>query len=380
MKIPRLTRYSCCLSFLVLGLSLAYGANAQETGSASSPIPRAANPEPADTDFGNPASGWLQFSLVVPPDVPLWDTGISLHSGDLVEISAPTTGSCRPSGTDHERMLQSLPVPSARFGALIARLGHHDPFAVGPRYLTEMQEAVPLFLGVNTDGEPACSGQYDVQVSIRPQVVDGAPTDDYTILVSHLDRLPRRVTDASGHPGDVVNFILIGSDPPIRTALSGVNWHVADERKLQAAVHAILASWAREDYLQMPMSKLYCFGRAQDFGYELAQPYKVAASRHHFRLWLAPWQFGGMEVWIGAATHDIGFTKDHRNGHLTHKIDPDIDNEREFILHTLAKEPKIESFYFSPTDPVRQSHNATGDPFHSDGRVLVLLLKTTADH
>jgi hypothetical protein len=270
-------------------------------------------------------------------------------------------------------LLQNLPVPGAHFGALIGRLGHDDQFLIGEHFLSKIQGPAALFLGANTDGEAACAGEYQVQVSISPELAKTAMDNEHGVFASHLDRLPRRVSDASGRPGDMLNFVLIGPYSAIRAALTAAHWSVADDKKFPAAVHAVLATWAREDYIQMPMSKLYCFGRVQDFGYERAKPLKVSASRHHFRLWQFPWQIGGEDVWIGAATHDIGFTKDHVNGHLTHKIDPNVDDEREFILRSLGDEDS--PFYFTPQDPVREAHNATGDPFYSDGRVLVMVLK-----
>jgi hypothetical protein len=364
-KVPPFRRPAeWCRVWLILLLSLPCTAVAQDTVGGTSPVATALRTTPAVP---------LHFSLSVPPDAPLWDTGITLRAGDSLEISS-APGSCASSGLGGlEELLQSLPVPGAHYGALIGWRGHDDPFVIGEHFVTQIQDSVPLYLGANTNGEAACSGQHQVQVSIRPALAETAIGNDHAALMSHLDRLPRRISDASGRPGDPLNFVLIGPYPAIRAALSAAHWFVADEKKLPAAVHAVLATWAREDYMQMPMSKLYCFGRVQDFGYELAKPLKVAANRHHFRLWLVPWQIDGKDVWIGAATHDIGFTKDHRNGHLTHKIDANVDDEREFILHSLADD--VSPLYFTPQDPVRDAHNATGDRFYSDGRVLVMVLK-----
>src|SRR5258708_4836335 len=326
--------------------------SAQHTLGSTSP---AATVHPATT----PAT--LQFSLFVPSDAPLWDTGITLRAGDSVEISS-APGICAPSGLGgHEELLQNLPLPGARFGALIGRLGHDDQFLIGEHFLSKIQGPAALFLGANTDGEAACAGEYQVQVSISPELAKTAMDNEHGVFASHLDRLPRRVSDASGRPGDMLNFVLIGPYSAIRAALTAAHWSVADDNKLPAAVHAVLATWAREDYVQMPMSKLYCFGRVQDFGYELAKPLKVAASRHHFRLWQVPWQIGGEDVWIGAATHDIGFTKDHVNGHLTHTIDPNVDDEREFILRSLGDGDS--PFYFTPRAPMRVAYIHTVDPF-----------------
>jgi hypothetical protein len=58
----------------------------------------------------------------------------------------------------------------------------------------------------------------------------------------------------------------------------------------------------------------------------------VAAERHHLRVWQTKQMVGGSPLWVGSATHDIGFAKDQRNGNVTHKIDPKIDDEREFLL------------------------------------------------
>jgi hypothetical protein len=132
----------------------------------------------------------------------------------------------------------------------------------------------------------------------------------------------------------------------------------------------------KEDSLQMPMSQLYLFGRVQDFGYEMAEPYAMVASRHHFRVWKTTATYNGQPIWAGAGTHDIGFEKDQRNGKVTHKIDPAVDGERENIGQSLLQAGRVKVLsYFTPSDPVLESKNATGGGFHSDGRVLVIFLQ-----
>ena len=88
----------------------------------------------------------------------------------------------------------------------------------------------------------------------------------------------------------------------------------------------------------------------------------MVASRHHFRLWKAPFTWNGQTVWVGAGTHDIGFAKDKRNGSVTHKIDPNVDGERENIGASLEKGGKVKSMsYYSPPNPVQDATPATGD-------------------
>ena len=195
-------------------------------------------------------------------------------------------------------------------------------------------------------------------------------------LQKDIDGLPRRVNDEFQNQGDMVNFVLVGSEQQVKDALDAANWHVADIDSKEAILKAVLETYQKKDYLQMPMSQLYLFGRKQDYGYELAQAYSVVASRHHFRIWKAPTTWNGQTMWAGAGTHDIGFEKDQRNGKVTHKIDPAVDGERDNIGQTLQASGKVKSlYYYLPPDPVQGAKNATGGGYHSDGRVLVVVLQ-----
>jgi protein-disulfide isomerase len=195
-------------------------------------------------------------------------------------------------------------------------------------------------------------------------------------LSKDLDSLPRRVNDHFNNAGDMVNFVIVGSEQQVQSALTTAAWHAADRDDKQAVLNAIVQTYKKEDYLAMPMSTLYLFGRPQDFGYEQAEAYSVVASRHHFRLWKAPFTWNGQTVWAGAGTHDIGFEKDQRNGKVTHKIDPAVDGERDNIGASLQKAGKVKSMvYYLASNPVQEAKNATGGGYHSDGRMLVIFLQ-----
>jgi hypothetical protein len=195
-------------------------------------------------------------------------------------------------------------------------------------------------------------------------------------LQKGIASLPRRVNDQFNNQGDMVNFVLVGSEQQVKAALEAASWRIADTDNKEAVMKAVLETYEKQDYLQMPMSTLYLFGRKQDYGYELAQAYSVVASRHHFRIWKAPVTWNGQTMWAGAGTHDIGFEKDQRNGKVTHKIDPTVDGERDNIGQTLQTSGKAKSlYYYLPPDPVQGAKNATGGGYHSDGRILVVVLQ-----
>jgi hypothetical protein len=207
-----------------------------------------------------------------------------------------------------------------------------------------------------------------------PLKVSSAKLD--SALQKDIDTLPRRVNDEFHNQGDMVNFVLVGSEQQVKDALDAASWRIADTDNKEAVLKAVLDTYQKKDYLQMPMSTLYLFGRKQDYGYELAQAYSVVASRHHFRIWKAPVTWNGQTMWAGAGTHDIGFEKDQRNGKVTHKIDPAVDGERDNIGQTLQTSGKAKSlYYYLPPDPVEGAKNATGGGYHSDGRILVVVLQ-----
>ena len=214
----------------------------------------------------------------------------------------------------------------------------------------------------------------ETSTAVAPLQVSDAALDRQ--LRTSIDSLPRRINDQFQNLGDMVNFVIVGSEKDVQAALDAATWRVADTDNKKAALNAFLETYDNKDYLAMPMSTLYLFGRKQDFGYEMAEPIAMVASRHHFRIWKAPFAWNGREVWVGAGTHDIGFAKDKRNGSVTHKIDPAVDGERDNIGASLQKANKAKTLtYYLPPDPVQDAKNATGDGYHSDGKLLVIILQ-----
>ena len=83
----------------------------------------------------------------------------------------------------------------------------------------------------------------------------------------------------------------------------------------------------------------------------------------------------GQAIWAGAGMHDIGFARDARNNGVTHKIDPDSDNERDYIRDSLVQTGMVlKTDYITPANPVTSAKTATGSEFTSDGRTLLVYL------
>jgi LssY C-terminus len=162
----------------------------------------------------------------------------------------------------------------------------------------------------------------------------------------------------------------------MKKVFTAAGWVHVDTDVRNTVLQGLIVSLSKESYLTMPMSPLYLFGRQQDYGWAHAEPISVVASRNHLRVWKAPFEVNGQVVWVGAATHDVGFERDNRNNGITHKIDPDIDLERDYVEKTLsATGDVVEVSHFTPENPMKEAKTATGGSFHSNGQVLILKLR-----
>jgi hypothetical protein len=320
------------------------------------------------------------------------DTGITLETGQRFVVTAE--GSLRyakakedngPDGLnrDFKDLVRILPFNDAGRGALIGRIG--DPDTAEPFLLGAHKEIVSpihgkLALGINQTSHDTGDGSYTVKLQVF--AYDGKPLDVARQVKSipGIDsalfaKIPRRVSDKEDNPGDMVNFLILGDEDQMKKVFTTAGWVHVDANVKTTILAGALASLQKESYLTMPMSQLYLFDRPQDYGWAHAEPIKVVESRNHLRIWKAPFTVHGQTAWVGAATHDIGFERDQRNNGVTHKIDPDIDKERDYVQKTLAGTGLVsEVSYFLPSHPLQEAKTATGGSFHSDGRVLILQL------
>jgi LssY C-terminus len=332
-------------------------------------------------------------------------------------------------------LLRSMPVNSAGRGALIGRIGSDDaaqPFLVGAQLKITVRAPGRLFLGFNGPAGDSGQGSFHAKVEISgagmanssasaaassataaaaanpdagsnltsSSASDSSATSSATpaspaggaapaassvseaeaaasLPVDLFTQIPRRIADKDGNVGDMINFLLIGSEDQVKAAFQTAGWVQVDRDTKEAVVDALVASLTKQAYLTMPMSQLYLFGRPQDYGFAHAEPVKVVTTRHHLRVWKSTLTVGGQPVWVGAATHDMGLERDQRNGKLTHHIDPNVDDERGFVERSLSESGYVAKHtHVLPPNPVQDAKTATGGGFHSNGEVLVLWLSS----
>jgi hypothetical protein len=83
-------------------------------------------------------------------------------------------------------------------------------------------------------------------------------------------------------------------------------------------------------------------------------------------------RFKGQPVWIGQVSRDIGVRFTLKTWNLTtHKIDPDVDDARDYVLDELLESGHVlQVGYAAGFEAVPRTaprHNLTGDPYFTDG-------------
>ena len=282
------------------------------------------------------------------------DTNIDVRGGDKLKISATGTISYAdkkqnkfgPAGITRSfaDLIHEYAVPDGAHGELIGRLGPREtglPFEVGASLTYTAPVAERLYLGINQSEKDAtiATGSFHVTIEVLEHgsiTTIGGPTESESLdlAADMLESLPRRVSDQNHDPGDMVNIVLIGTEDEVVKTFTTAGWVHVDKSVGGTIASGLLDTFQKKDYLTMPMSTLYLFDRPQDYGFAHAEPVRVVMSRNHLRVWKSPYQVKGRPLWCVAATHDIGFERDQRNNGLTHKIDPAIDGEREYVNQT----------------------------------------------
>lgn len=185
-----------------------------------------------------------------------------------------------------------------------------------------------------------------------------------------------RARTSDGLLGDPVNLALDGDEAQLHAAMRAAGWTRADDVTAGTSWRIITSTITRKSYDEAPVSPLFLFGRQQDFAYQ-QEVEGNPAKRHHVRFWRTPdgWLLpGGRRVgWLAAGTFDraVGFSLFTLQ--ITHKIDADIDVERDHIVATvLGANPRATVDVLDDFSTGYHSRNGGGDSISTDGGLPVL--------
>lgn len=189
---------------------------------------------------------------------------------------------------------------------------------------------------------------------------------------------PCCATNARGDKsGDPLNLVVVGSEAAIWPAFVRAGWNVTEVMTGSSIWKTVTSSVFRRRYFYSPVSSLFLFGRPQDIALQKARG--TVDERNHLRLWLAPVTCNGHHVFIGQISRDIGIRFTTRSPTIsTHKIDPDVDETRAYLVMDLASAQGIARFGnergVGPAPIGQERENLTGDPYVTDGLRAVLFM------
>jgi hypothetical protein len=182
--------------------------------------------------------------------------------------------------------------------------------------------------------------------------------------------MPPRVLDGQGREGDMINLIFIAKEDEFQRVFALAGWIKVDKLNPAIIWHLL---WQRKHYVKLPMATFYVFGRAQDYSYALPDPAAIVTRRHHLRIWKTGHAMNGSPLWVVSATHDVSIEIEKRKLRINHRIDPNVDAEREFIAGNLTETHLVTQVeYLSSAVPVFEAQTASGEAYHSDSRILLL--------
>lgn len=193
-----------------------------------------------------------------------------------------------------------------------------------------------------------------------------------------LDRLPRCTTNKKGTAqGDPFNLVIIGELEDLITLFTAAGWDETQALTFSSGFQMAKAFFTGDSDRYSPVSPLYHNGHSQDLAFQKSR--NTINQRLHLRLWYTPARFQGKPAWIGAISRDIGVKFTWKTWYLTtHKIDPNLDDARDYLLADLIEIEKVKKFGFAAKawDPSIPHKNLTSDPYFTDGKILVMELST----
>jgi hypothetical protein len=209
-----------------------------------------------------------------------------------------------------------------------------------------------------------------------------AAKKDGSELGAMIHFLPPRTVDGQGRDGDMLNLVFVANQDDLEYAFARAGWIKTDKTRFPAFWHLAMQ---RMHYAKLPMRRLFVFGRTQDYSYALPDSTSIVSKRHHLRIWKTDYEVDGTPIWVGAATYDVALQWQLRKLRIFHRIDPKVDAERDFIASKLGETSLVtREEYLHCANPVFKGETATGGPYYSDSRMLLVELhseksaKTTA--
>jgi hypothetical protein len=186
--------------------------------------------------------------------------------------------------------------------------------------------------------------------------------------------LPHYTEGLTGRSQEPVSLVFIGTRTQLERAFRAAGWTEARPYGLASLAGGIGASLTHRPDPAGPVTPSFLADEPNALAFSLPVG-KTFAERHHIRLWTTTVQTtAGQPLWLATASFDRGFELAPSTGLPTHQIAPDIDTERAFVVSSLRGTGLVTSRQTIQLVPPESGRNFDGDPFHTDGKTVILQL------
>ena len=209
---------------------------------------------------------------------------------------------------------------------------------------------------------------YLSDVSFRQYRQLGHHIDNIDNIVRYFDNnndLKYTIT-ISWRKTEPINFIFLAkNDKSIYNLFIKSGFYSADKLSFQNITKLWLAVYDGIYYKNAPMTPLFWNNQVQLFGFQ-KQEWDLK-KRHHIRIWKTNLKYDGYNVYVASAVYDVDIKRK-----ITHKIDANLDKEREYFFEKIYKTWLINSYKKVKMLPYTNWKNFSYDDFFTDWNVYII--------
>jgi hypothetical protein len=180
---------------------------------------------------------------------------------------------------------------------------------------------------------------------------------------------------SAGQPQDPITLVYVGSAEEIAAAFAAAGWTGSLGHNAATRWNVFRAIAEDRAYPDAPMRTLLLEGAEADFGFQKALD--TFEKRDHLRIWRRAQQdFDGRPVWASAATRDVAATFSMRPFGFAHRIENDVDLERDKVIHDLKFTGCVDAVQYAGRPAAALYGPDARQGLQTDGRVAVVFLNS----
>jgi len=183
--------------------------------------------------------------------------------------------------------------------------------------------------------------------------------------------LPKYSETLRGNRQEPMSFLILAkNDNELVKFFKKSAWYEADYFNRYSLLKLVETSALNKSYLTGPVTPSFWNSNVHDLSFQKPTPKNTIRERHHVRFWKTNiFTIFGKRLYVGTASYDTRI-----KWLITHKIDPNIDAEREYLFKDLLKSGMILDYQKIQLVGKTTGRNFAGDAFYTDGKAYLIEL------